>query len=125
MAVTWWSEQVAKEMGTLCREHGVNSFKHFMAYKNAIMVDDATLIASFGRARDLGAVCLVHAENGDAIDVLVKDALAKGNTAPKYHSLTRPPETEGEATAGSSSLAVSPAAITVDASGKIVSSRPE
>jgi dihydropyrimidinase len=43
MAVTWWGPQVFEEMGTLCREHGINSFKHFMAYKNAIMVDDATL----------------------------------------------------------------------------------
>ncbi|MEY2714324.1 MAG: dihydropyrimidinase, partial [Planctomycetota bacterium] len=68
MAITWWGEQVAEEMGILARDHGINSFKHFMAYKNAIMVDDAQMIASFERARDLGAICLVHAENGDLVD---------------------------------------------------------
>jgi dihydropyrimidinase len=49
-------------------------------------------------AADTGALVMVHAENGDAIDVLVKQALARGHTEPKYHALTRPPETEGEAT---------------------------
>src|SRR5204863_467808 len=49
-------------------------------------------------AADTGALVMVHAENGDAIDVLVKEALAAGNTEPRYHALTRPPETEGEAT---------------------------
>ena len=49
-------------------------------------------------AAETGALVMVHAENGDAIDVLVKEALAAGHTEPKYHALTRPPETEGEAT---------------------------
>src|SRR5579863_4867432 len=64
VAVTWWSDQVSAEMGVLTREHGVNSFKHFMAYKGAIMVDDGVLLNSFGRALELGAICTVHAENG-------------------------------------------------------------
>ena len=97
MAVTWWSEQVAKEMGTLCREHGVNSFKHFMAYKNAIMVDDATLIASFEQARDLGAICLVHAENGDLVFRMQQEIFARGIHGPEGHPLSRGPEVEGEA----------------------------
>ena len=62
------------------------------------MVDDETLFKSMQVAAESGAVVMVHAENGDAIDVLVKEALAAGNTAPKYHALTRPPELEGEAT---------------------------
>jgi dihydropyrimidinase len=92
-----------KEHGTLADlarlpDEGVTSYKLFMAYKGAIMIDDETLFKSMQVAADSGAVVMVHAENGDAIDVLVKQALAKGNTAPKYHALTRPPELEGEAT---------------------------
>ena len=69
-----------------------------MAYKGALMVDDETLFRTMQVAADTGALVMVHAENGDAIDVLVKEALAAGKTEPKYHALTRPPETEGEAT---------------------------
>src|SRR5512134_341124 len=69
-----------------------------MAYKGALMVDDETLFRTMEVAAETGALVMVHAENGDAIDVLVKQALAAGNTAPHYHALTRPPETEGEAT---------------------------
>jgi dihydropyrimidinase len=91
MAVTWWGPQVFEEMGMLCREHGINSFKHFMAYKNAIMVDDATLIASFGRARDLGAVCLVHAENGDLVFRMQQETFDRGIRGPEGHPVSRPP----------------------------------
>ena len=62
------------------------------------MVDDETLFKTMEVAAETGALVMVHAENGDAIDVLVKQALAAGNTAPHYHALTRPPELEGEAT---------------------------
>src|SRR6186997_2968523 len=79
-------------------EQGITSYKLFMAYKGALMVDDETLFRTMEVAADTGALVMVHAENGDAIDVLVKQALAAGNTAPHYHALTRPPETEGEAT---------------------------
>ncbi|HXY85170.1 MAG TPA: dihydropyrimidinase [Gaiellaceae bacterium] len=79
-------------------DQGVTSYKLFMAYKGALMVDDETLFRTMEVAAETGALVMVHAENGDAIDVLVKQALAAGNTEPKYHALTRPPETEGEAT---------------------------
>ncbi len=79
-------------------EQGITSYKLFMAYKGALMVDDETLFRTMEVAAETGALVMVHAENGDAIDVLVKQALAAGNTAPHYHALTRPPETEGEAT---------------------------
>ena len=69
-----------------------------MAYKGALMVDDETLFRTMQVAAETGALVMVHAENGDAIDVLVREALAAGNTAPRYHALTRPPELEGEAT---------------------------
>lgn len=97
MAITWWSPEVAEEMTILAREHGVNSFKHFMAYKNAIMVDDATLIESFTRARDVGAICMVHAENGDLVFRMQQEIVARGIVGPEGHPLSRPPEVEGEA----------------------------
>ena len=77
---------------------GVTSYKLFMAYKGAIMVDDETLFKTMQVAAETGALVMVHAENGDAIDVLVKEALAEGKTKPKWHAATRPPITEGEAT---------------------------
>lgn len=97
VAVTWWSDQVHEEMGVLTREHGVNSFKHFMAYKGAIMVDDEILLASFGRALELGALCTVHAENGEAVFHLQRKLLEAGLTGPEAHPLSRPPAVEGEA----------------------------
>jgi dihydropyrimidinase len=86
-----------EELATL-PDQGVTSYKLFMAYKGALMVDDETLFRTMQVAAETGALVMVHAENGDAIDVLVKEALEAGNTEPKYHALTRPPETEGEAT---------------------------
>jgi dihydropyrimidinase len=79
-------------------DQGVTSYKLFMAYKGALMVDDETLFRAMEVAAASGALVMVHAENGDAIDVLVEQALAAGNTAPHFHALTRPPELEGEAT---------------------------
>src|ERR671926_35629 len=92
-----------KEGGTLeelagLPDQGVTSYKLFMAYKGALMVDDETLYRTMEVAADTGALVMVHAENGDAIDVLVKKALAEGHTEPVWHARTRPPETEGEAT---------------------------
>jgi dihydropyrimidinase len=97
VAVTWWSDQVHEDMGTLVRNHGVNSFKHFMAYKNAIMADDETLVRSFRRALELGAIPTVHAENGELVFQLQKELLEKGITGPRAHPLSRPPAVEAEA----------------------------
>jgi dihydropyrimidinase len=98
MAVTDLREGgTLEELATL-PDQGITSYKLFMAYKGAIMVDDETLFRVMQVAADTGALVMVHAEHGDAIDVLVKQALAEGKTDPKYHALTRPPETEGEAT---------------------------
>ncbi len=98
MAITDLNEGGTLEELAGLPEQGVTSYKLFMAYKGALMVDDETLFRSMQVAADSGALVMVHAENGDAIDVLVKEALAAGHTEPKYHALTRPPETEGEAT---------------------------
>ena len=97
VAVTWWDESVHQDMGTLTREHGVNSFKHFMAYKNAIMCDDEVLVNSFTRARELGALCTVHAENGELVYRLQQEIYERGFRGPEGHPLSRPPEVEGEA----------------------------
>jgi dihydropyrimidinase len=79
-------------------EQGITSYKLFMAYKGALMVDDETLYRAMEVASKSGALVMVHAENGDVVDLLVREALAAGNTEPLYHALTRPPEAEGEAT---------------------------
>jgi dihydropyrimidinase len=86
-------------------DQGVTSYKLFMAYKGAIMVDDETLFRTMQVAARTGALVMVHAENGDAIDVLVKQTLAEGKTEPRWHAATRPPITEGEATSRAIKLA--------------------
>ncbi|MEB3417949.1 dihydropyrimidinase [Salipiger marinus] len=98
MAVTWWSEQVFSEMETVVRERGITSFKHFMAYKGALMVNDEEMFASFRRCAELGAIPLVHAENGDVVAELQRSLMAAGNTGPEAHAYSRPPQVEGEAT---------------------------
>ena len=97
VAVTWWDESVHRDMETLVKDHGVNSFKHFMAYKGAIMADDEILVNSFQRARDLGAICTVHAENGELVFTLQQELIDKGINGPEGHPLSRPPQVEGEA----------------------------
>src|SRR5438067_1623582 len=93
-----------EEMGSLVRE-GVPSFKLFMAYPGVFMLDDATIFKAMRAASKLGGMICMHAENGGAIDVIVKQALAEGKTAPKYHALTRPTTAEAEATARAIALA--------------------
>ena len=97
VAVTWWDDTVHRDMEILTRDHGVNSFKHFMAYKGAIMADDEVLVNSFQRARELGAICTVHAENGELVFQLQKELIEQGITGPEGHPQSRPPEVEGEA----------------------------
>jgi len=97
VAVTWWDDSVHQDMGTLVQEHGVNSFKHFMAYKGAIMADDEILVNSFTRAWELGALPTVHAENGELVWQLQRKLMESGITGPEGHPQSRPPEVEGEA----------------------------
>jgi len=97
VAITWWDDSVYEDMGTLVRDHGINSFKHFMAYKNAIMAEDETLIHSFSRCMELGVMPTVHAENGDLVYHLQKKIMEQGITGPEGHPLSRPSEVEGEA----------------------------
>ncbi len=97
VAITWWDESVHADMGTLVKEHGVNSFKHFMAYKGAIMAPDDTLVPSFKRCLELGAIPTVHAENGELVYFLQKEMKNKGIYGPEGHPQSRPPMVEGEA----------------------------
>lgn len=97
VAVTWWDDSVHADMATLVADHGVNSFKHFMAYKNAIMADDEVLVNSFQRCLELGAIPTVHAENGELVFRLQRKLMEQGLTGPEAHPLSRPPEVEGEA----------------------------
>ncbi len=98
MAVTWWGEQVFDDMKTVVETRGINTFKHFMAYKGALMVNDDEMYASFQRLAELGGIAMVHAENGDVVAELSAKLLAEGNTGPEAHAYSRPPQVEGEAT---------------------------
>ncbi len=97
VAVTDLTDDALAEFPTLVAD-GVTSLKLFMAYKGALMVDDAALFRALKKAKEVGALISVHAENGDVIDVLVKEHLAAGLTEPKHHATSRPPGVEGEAT---------------------------
>lgn len=98
MAVTSWNEQVAKEMEILAKEKGINSFKFFMAYKGALMINDEQMIEAFRKCKEIGALAMVHAENGDAVAMGQKMMMDMGITGPEGHALSRPGLLEGEAT---------------------------
>lgn len=93
-----------EEMSALVHE-GITSFKLFMAYPGVFMVEDALIFKAMLQASRTGALICMHAENGGAIDVLIRRALAEGKTAPKYHALTRPTTAEAEATGRAIALA--------------------
>jgi dihydropyrimidinase len=78
-------------------DEGVTTFKLFMAYPGVFLSSDGQILQAMQQAAGNGSMIMMHAENGSAIDVLVAQALAEGKTDPKYHSLTRPWETEAEA----------------------------
>jgi dihydropyrimidinase len=88
-------DQRLAEMRSLI-DQGVSSFKLFMAYPGVFLVDDATIFKAMQTAGEHGGLICMHAENGIVIDEIVRQALAKGHTAPKYHALTRPTKAEAE-----------------------------
>ncbi len=98
MAVTWWGEKVFDDIKTVIKDRGITTFKHFLAYKGALMVNDDELYASFSRIGELGGIAMVHAENGDVVAELSAKLLAAGNTGPEAHAYSRPTQVEGEAT---------------------------
>lgn len=105
VAVTSWDEGVAAAMGELAARHGVNSFKFFLAYKGSLMVGDAELLAGLRRCAALGALAMVHAENGDAVAEGQARVWGAGVAGPEGHALSRPEGVEAEATARAARLA--------------------
>lgn len=98
MAITGWGPNTAAEMKDVVEKHGITSFKVFMAYKGAIMVDDGALYSVMQQAAKLGAVVTVHAENGEAVWHLQRELVAKNCMGPEFHPVSRPSAVEGEAT---------------------------
>lgn len=102
--VTDLPDSQLSEMGAMIRD-GVTTFKLFMAYPGVLMLDDGSIFKALQQTAKHGGMVCMHAENGSAIDVIVKQALAEGKTAPKYHALTRPTTAEAEATSRAIALA--------------------
>lgn len=98
------NQEVLSQLPEVMDKEGITSFKVFMAYKNVFQADDETLFRTLIAAKELGALVMVHAENGDVIEYLTEKALEEGKTDPIYHALTRPPELEGEATGRAAKL---------------------
>jgi dihydropyrimidinase len=97
IGITDPSEDVFRELSDMPGK-GVTTVKLFTAYKGVFQVDDSTVFRVLERTRDLDMLTMIHCENGDAIDILIKQAVAAGNLSPRFHALTRPPQLEGEAT---------------------------
>jgi len=97
MAVTDFNDEVAKEVVEMIEEEGITSFKTFMAYKGALMIDDGQMVQLMKVVKKHGGLVTVHATNGDMIDSLIAKNLAAGNTKPLYHYLSQPEVTEAEA----------------------------
>ncbi len=97
MAVTDFNENTRREIRDLVEKEGITSFKTFMAYKGALMIDDRQMIGLMNEVRDCGGMVTVHATNGDMIDYLVAKHRAEGKLSPLYHYLSQPEITESEA----------------------------
>mgnify|MGYP001571790873 CR=1 FL=1 len=104
MTLTDPTEAALNEIPSMVN-YGVTTIKILMAYKGRLQVDDTGLFRALLKTAEAGMLMMVHAENGDAIDVLIKDALARGNLAPVHHALTRPHWCEAEATLRAIALA--------------------
>lgn len=97
MAVTDFNENTRREIRHFIEEEGISSFKTFMAYKGALMIDDRQMIGLMQEVKKYGGLINVHATNGDMIDYLVAGFKAEGKRAPLYHYLSQPEITEAEA----------------------------
>jgi dihydropyrimidinase len=97
MAVTDYNESVQKEIRQMVEEEGITSFKTFMAYKGALMIDDRQMTALMQEVRRQGGLVTVHATNGDMIDYLIAKHRSEGHLSPLYHYLSQPEVTEAEA----------------------------
>ncbi|RMG29910.1 MAG: dihydropyrimidinase [Bacteroidetes bacterium] len=97
MAITDFNEHTRKELKPLIEEEGITSFKTFMAYKGALMIDDGQMVDLMQEVKKLGGMVTVHATNGDMIDKLIAKHRAEGKLSPLYHYLSQPEITEAEA----------------------------
>ncbi len=98
MAVTDFNEETKKEINQMVDDEGITSFKTFMAYKGALMIDDRQMVGLMQEVKKCGGMVTVHATNGDMIDFLIAKHRAEGNLSPLYHYLSQPEITEAEAT---------------------------
>ena len=97
MAVTDFNDDTKKEIQHFIEEEGITSFKTFMAYKGALMIDDRQMIGLMEEVKKQGGLINVHATNGDMIDYLVQKHRGEGKLSPLYHYLSQPEVTEAEA----------------------------
>lgn len=104
IAITDLTDEIIKEIPSAV-EQGVATFKLFMAYKEDKMVDDSTLFQVLKKAKEVGGLVMVHAENGDVISLLQDQLIEEGNTHPLFHAVSRPIEIEAEATRRAIALA--------------------
>ena len=98
MGVTDFNENTKSEIEDIVKNQGISSFKIFMAYKGALMLDDRQIIGLMNEVKKHNGIVTAHAENGDLIDELVTESKKLKNLSPKYHALTRPEIAEAEAT---------------------------
>jgi dihydropyrimidinase len=97
MAVTDFNPDTQKEIQEMVEQEGITSFKTFMAYKGALMIDDRQMLELMTEVKKCGGMVTVHATNGDMIDGLIAKHRAEGNLSPLYHYLSQPEVTESEA----------------------------
>src|SRR6187551_2231424 len=97
MAVTDFNENTKQEIKTMVEKEGITSFKTFMAYKGALMIDDRQMIGLMEEVKQHGGLINVHATNGDMIDYLIAKHRGEGKLSPLYHYLSQPEVTEAEA----------------------------
>jgi len=98
IAVTDFNDDTKKEVKEMIEQEGITSFKTFMAYKGALMIDDRQMVGLMNEVKANGGIVTVHATNGDMIDFLVQKHRSEGKMAPLYHYLSQPEITEAEAT---------------------------
>ena len=97
MAVTDFNDETRKEIISMIEEEGITSFKTFMAYKGALMIDDGQMVQLMKEVKEKGGMVTVHATNGDMIDSLIAKHRSEGKLSPLYHYLSQPEITEAEA----------------------------
>lgn len=105
MAVTDFNEQTKSEIKGMIENEGISSFKTFMAYKGALMIDDRQMVGLMQEVKKQGGLINVHATNGDMIDFLIAKHRAEGKLSPLYHYLSQPEVTEAEASGRFADLA--------------------